>query len=247
MIAYIGYLSLEGRFSAASAPQYVSAVSRYHINHGFASPTLTPTVRDLLQAYTNKADRTGSEHLIRVGCGAEIMKKVLDFGLHSTDLENVWACSMTIFSFIFQCRAATVAHLGMDEVTIIAGDISAKLKHHKGKYLRRPLILSYPSNPSWDAGTRPPSLLQRWISIRPESPGFFSLRDGQRLGIARLSDAIKRTLHLVSATPPPGVLIWFTQRPVWRCERTFEPAVYASLDHAAPRLGLGRHVLGLCR
>jgi hypothetical protein len=39
VLAYIGFLKLEGSVSAASLPQYLSAVSRYHELAGVASPT----------------------------------------------------------------------------------------------------------------------------------------------------------------------------------------------------------------
>lgn len=101
VLAYIGYLSLEGRVSAQSAPQYVSAVSRYHINHHFASPTLTVAVRDLLKAFAQKADRAGPIGATRTGCGAVLMKKTLDFGLATRRIAEVCFCAATIFSFIF--------------------------------------------------------------------------------------------------------------------------------------------------
>lgn len=69
MVAYIRFLSLEGQVSASSALQYPSAVSQYHINHGFASPTVVLTVRNLLKAYAHTADHSGPDHLIRTVCG----------------------------------------------------------------------------------------------------------------------------------------------------------------------------------
>lgn len=45
-MAYIGYLSLEGRIAAEFLPQYLSTVSRYHELHHLDSPTKTILVRD---------------------------------------------------------------------------------------------------------------------------------------------------------------------------------------------------------
>ena len=42
VLAYIGFLSLEGHVSSESLPQYVSAFSRYHELHHLPSPTKTP-------------------------------------------------------------------------------------------------------------------------------------------------------------------------------------------------------------
>lgn len=51
VLAYVGYLSIEGRISPASLPQYISAISRYHELHHFPSPTKAPLVRALVTAY----------------------------------------------------------------------------------------------------------------------------------------------------------------------------------------------------
>lgn len=120
VLAFIGYLALEGRVGPQSVRQYVSAVSRYHVNHGFASPTLTDTVRDLMAAYARKSDRSGSDHLLRAGCPASLMKKVLEAGLAADDPSDVGCCAMTVFAFIFQCRAVTVAHLQESDMALTA-------------------------------------------------------------------------------------------------------------------------------
>ena len=139
VLAYIGFLPLKGRVSASSAPQYVSAVSGYQINHGFASPTLTPDVRDLQKAYANKARRSGPDHLIRTGCGTPLMMQVLQKGLTATEVEDFGSCAMTIFAFIFQCRAVTVAHMAPCDVRLASGCVTERLRHEKGKSYRRPL------------------------------------------------------------------------------------------------------------
>lgn len=48
VLAFIGYLSLEGRVGPTLAGQYLSAISRYHENAGYESPTKTALVRDPL-------------------------------------------------------------------------------------------------------------------------------------------------------------------------------------------------------
>jgi hypothetical protein len=51
VLAYIGFLKLEGSVSSASLPQYLSTVSRYHELAGVASPKKTALVRSLVRAY----------------------------------------------------------------------------------------------------------------------------------------------------------------------------------------------------
>lgn len=144
VLAYTGYLSLHGRVSARSAPQYVSAVSQYHIQHKYASPTLTDTVRSLLTAYGKRDDRSGPVDLIRTGCDATLMKQVLDYGLNCDDVDALCYCAMTIFSFFFQCRAITVAHLAPEHVVIGSGGVMATLMHTVRENLRaaRPSFLT---------------------------------------------------------------------------------------------------------
>lgn len=50
VLSYIGWLSIEGRVGSASAPQYVSAVSRFHEDAGYPSPTRTRLVARMLKS-----------------------------------------------------------------------------------------------------------------------------------------------------------------------------------------------------
>lgn len=177
-------------------------MSRYHINHGYASPTRTDTVRDLMAAFKKKADRTGPEHLMRTGMPAGLMKQILEAGLPVDDPSDIGCCAITIFAFIFQCRAVSVAHRGVDDIAVTTDLIDVKLSHRNGKS-RRPLLLPYPSQP-WDSGTSPQYLLFRWQSVRPQSDGYFNLRTAQPLGTADLAVTVARVLSIVNASAPKG-------------------------------------------
>lgn len=85
VVAYIGYLSLENRISTSSLPQYISAVSRYHIHHHFPSPTLTPLVRALITAYTRQANLEAPPTTSRIGLSASAARRILNLGLDSND------------------------------------------------------------------------------------------------------------------------------------------------------------------
>lgn len=50
ILAYIGFLYLEGTVSDESLPQDISAVSRYHELHFLLPPTKTPMVRSMMNA-----------------------------------------------------------------------------------------------------------------------------------------------------------------------------------------------------
>lgn len=204
VIAYIGYLSLKGKVRASSAPQYESAISRYHVNHGYASPTLTPTVKNLSKTFVNKAERTCPNRSVRVGSGAEVMTIVLEFGLVANDVEDVGACATVIFSFIFHFRAVTVAHVTPPDVSVTVQSFTAHLTHRKGKSSRRPLLLTYARSSPWAPDCGPDELFCCFISLRPQSAELFNLRSTNRLGTARLATSAARALALVDAVPPPG-------------------------------------------
>lgn len=56
VLAYIGYLSLDGRVGPRSAHQYVTTVSRCHEDAGYMPPTKIRLVSTLLSAYEKKVD-----------------------------------------------------------------------------------------------------------------------------------------------------------------------------------------------
>lgn len=195
VLAYIGFLTLEGKVASRSAKQYVSAVSQYHIDHGFPSPTLGPMVTALLDAYGKREDRVAAPERTRTGCDAALMRTVLAHGLLATAPEDVGCCAMVIFAYVFQCRAVTVRHMTTDDCLVTPLEISAVLTHRKGKAFRRPLRLRYTANPDWSRDTSPHCLLQRWLAVRPH---------GSRLFNSSLSHAMSRALTLVGASPPAG-------------------------------------------
>lgn len=204
VLAYVGFLSVTGTVGPTSARQYVSAVSMYHLHHNYQSPTLTPRVRSLLDAYVRRDGRQGAEQKIRTGCDAELMWRVMEFGLTTMDVRVVGCCATVIFAFVFQCRDVTVAHVAAGDVVITVQGVRAKLTHRKGKSLRRPLLLPYAANPAWPPGRGPHNLLQRWLDMRPASDGFFNLRAGARLGTASLGAALERALFAIGVQAPDG-------------------------------------------
>lgn len=68
VLAYNVYLSLEGRVGPSSACQYFSAISRYHEDAGYSSPTGTQLMAILLKAYEKNRDRMDSSQKVQRGC-----------------------------------------------------------------------------------------------------------------------------------------------------------------------------------
>lgn len=96
-----------------------------------------------------------------------------------------------------------MAHISPSDILIDSHGVAVALMRRKGKAHRRPLRLHYPTNPAWEPGTGPVSLLARWAAIR-QSPGFFSLEATEPLGKASLPVVVERALALVEATALPG-------------------------------------------
>jgi hypothetical protein len=129
VIAYIGFLKLEGRVSAASLPQYLSAVSRYHELAGVASPTKTVLVRSLSRAYDPAFDPGALPRPTRVGLPAAVMRCVLALGLETPVLTLVRGAALVMFVFLFGCRASTAVSLRGSDIDVTDGRVTAVLVH----------------------------------------------------------------------------------------------------------------------
>lgn len=121
--------SLNKKVSAASATQYISVVLKYHINYDFASPTLNPTAKDLLQAFANKEEQTDPRPFGPGWMGADVMKRVLEFSLITSDTENVGACAAVVFSFNFHCCTVAVVHVAPLDASVTPKGVTGHLKH----------------------------------------------------------------------------------------------------------------------
>lgn len=204
VLAFIGYLSLEGRVGPASAPQYVSAVSRYHEDFGYPSPAKTRLVARTLRAYKALRDRTSEEKLARAGLAAPEMFKVVQAGIHGS-VEVTGACAAVVFAFVFHCRAVTVAHMRVEDVVIGEdGEVRALLRYRKGKEVARPLRVVYPRGPSWKEGEGVVDLFRKWLSVRPEGPFLFSSVVRSRDGGVNLGDSVDLALRSAGVTAPTG-------------------------------------------
>ena len=93
ILAYIGYLSMEGRISDTSLPQYISAVRRFHILHGVPSPTNSPLVKYMMNAYARRYQAHAETRLQRIGFSATDMRSLLQFGMKKADSRDVVVCA----------------------------------------------------------------------------------------------------------------------------------------------------------
>jgi hypothetical protein len=173
VLAYIEFLRLEGSVSAASLPQYLSAVSRYHELAGVASPTKTELVRSLVQAYSRAFDLGAVARPMRVGLPAGLVRLILVLGLETPVPTLVRDAALVLFMFLFGCRASTAVGVRGSDLEVTDVRATAVLIHRKGKRTQDLLVLDYDRNPEVDFASSPLALLRRWSSMRPTSDEFF--------------------------------------------------------------------------
>ena len=203
VLAYVGYLSLEGRVGPSSARQYVSAVSRYHVDAGYNSPTHTGMVSRLLKAYENTRNWASGSELCRIGICAADMQRVVALGLDTADAGVFCASAMMTFAFMFQCRSVTVNHVAYVDIMVSEEEVvESALVYRKAKPAPRPLQLKYGLNPAWTCGREPQSLLLRWKQLRPGGVGFFNLHADDSLGTASPARALRLVLRTLQLQPP---------------------------------------------
>lgn len=181
VLAYIGYLSLENRVGGTSLPQYISAVSRYHILHNLPSPTLTPLVRALVTAYARHDSEEATGHESRIGLSAPLAKMVLEYGLKTSAVDAVCAATMVVFSFLYQVRGVTVEAVRPDNLFWTDDGLEVLFVRRKGTGTasrRRPLRLRVPHSAAWDESTSPLSLIRKWVRLRPDRPLLFQASTG---------------------------------------------------------------------
>lgn len=194
VLAYIGFLSLEGHVSAESLPQYLSAVSRYHELHHLPSPTRTPLVSALQKAYIRAHDERTNSSSVRVGCPASVMRRIVTAGFNATDTYDHTCCIISVFTFVFQVRSVSVSHFRRAHLAVDASGVRATIYRRKGKSVRRPLILRYDNNPSWGR-LNPVSLLSRWAEEQKDPTAEFGIS---------LGEALNRALLLTGQLAPDG-------------------------------------------
>ena len=204
VLAYIGFLKLEGSVSAASLPQYLSAVSRYHELAGVASPTKTVLVRSLVKAYDRAFDLNALSRPTRVGLGAAVMRRVLALGLSTPVPTLVRDAALVMCMFLFGCRASTVTGLRNSDVEVTDWQVTAVLIHRKGKRTQDPLVLTYDRNPAVDLPLSPLALLRRWSYMRPTTDVFFALAEEDGLSASAATYAVTALMSALNFSAPAG-------------------------------------------
>lgn len=203
VMAYVGFLSLEGRIASVSLPHYLSAISRFHESQFLPSPTKTPMIRGLVAACARRHDSSRAVPLIRVGCGAGLVRQVVDRGMECATVSDVGHCAAMVFSFVFQCRSDTLAMVQPDDLVLSDQGVTAWLRKRKGKSLRRTLLVHYPVQPAWSL-SNPVALLVKWATFRSRSAGFFDVASEESAGFTDLSTSLRRSLVLIGASAPAG-------------------------------------------
>jgi integrase len=204
VLAFVGFLKLEGKISSASLPQYLSAVSRYHELAGVPSPTKSTLVQSLVRAYDRAFDERVLTRPTRVGLSAPMMRRVLAFGLETPVPMLLRAAALVVFMFLFGCRASTTVALRASDFEITDAQVTVVLVHRKGKRTQDPLVLVYGRHPDVDFLNSPLALLHRWSETRPLSDAFFALAEEEGLVAAVATHAVTALMSALDIAAPVG-------------------------------------------
>ena len=245
VLAYIGFLSLEGRVSAESLPQYVSAVSRCHELHFLPSTNQISMVRSLVKAYGRNLGASAPARDIGVGCPAAVVSSIVTAGPAAISQADLDCCAATVFSFFFQVRAVSLSKLRRQDVVFDDSGITASIYRRKGMTSRRPLLLRYPISPSWTT-ENPISLLYKWACSHPWMWGHLGRRFRGTYGrdgptAFRLPSALSGPIKRHSAAR----LLLHLELLAYRwLQRVAWSGIPEGVDNAASRLGMRRY--GTC-
>ncbi|KAI0563121.1 Integrase/recombinase [Gracilaria domingensis] len=162
VVAFIGYLSHEGRISPSSLPHYLSAISKYHEHHGRSSPTNSQLVSDLRQAYNRKHCRTKTTN-IRIGCPAQLLQRIVQKGCDSSEDGIIASSCAAVVAYVFHLRSVSLEAISKNDLTVRPHCIERFVRRRKGKSHSRPLVLKYWRNTTWPCTHSPFILVRKWL------------------------------------------------------------------------------------
>lgn len=204
VLAYLGYLRMEGRVSGTSVAQYISAVARHHELGGVPSPTATPLVKALLKAYAKEVGPTVPD-AVRVALPAGVVQQIAELGLRTPSVSLVRDTTLCVIAFISASRPSTVCAMTPADCDLSpSGVLTLRLVHRKGRNARDPLVQSYPLNEGVGGGVTPQALFARWADRRPASSSLWGLRPGETVPSQMLQESLQTVLHALSVRAPPG-------------------------------------------
>lgn len=206
VLAYIGYLRQEGRVSASSLPQYISAISRYHVLAGLESPTRTPLIAALMTAY-QRDTLPVVPAAVRIGVSATVMRRILRYGLQSAVPRLVRDAAMCVGTFLTGSRASSVGAMQLSDYGVDdAGTLTMRLVHRKARNTRDPLVLTYPLREDGLTEESPQALLAKWVALRPTSDLLWALDEENAVRSATVTQALRNLLSALDVPTPQGCI-----------------------------------------
>lgn len=188
LLAYVGYLSLEGKISAASLHQYLSAVYQYQEFHRLESPTKTP----LVPTYLRKMDVLRTTHTSkRIGCPAHLMREVFQLGCSASDQTALSSCMLVVMAFVFQLRVVSMHHVKCKDMIFNSDTPEVFFYRFRGKSSLLPKLLRYRASDYWSHIDNTLQLMLRWH--------FHKYPDGS-FGMS-LSKILQRVISVLKTTP----------------------------------------------
>lgn len=190
--AYTWFLSLEHTLSRDSLPQYLSAIFKPHELHHLQSPPKATLICALVRVFMRQFDNTAALSLLRTGCPATVMIKIVNIGQGASNFVDLPCYSAVILAFIFQLPSSTVSTCERRKLVFKSYGRTATFHIIKRKSIRSPLILCYPDAADW-SNSNPLSLLHYWEVANPNPVTRFALS---------IANSLKQALHLSKINTP---------------------------------------------
>lgn len=132
-VSFIGTLQLarevgSRQVSAASLPQYVSAIRQLQIAMTKVPVPDFPMVPHVMRGYARLEEANFPQDEVRCGISADIMMKVWALSMSSPTLSTIRDCAASVFSFCFNgLRESTVMSIYASKVAFAEDTMAVRL------------------------------------------------------------------------------------------------------------------------
>ena len=213
VLAYIGSLYETKTIKAPSLQPYLTAINAAHADEGFPRPAVGHLIRRARQGFARLNTAT-SPRDSRIPLPAEAVKKVLRFGLRTSNLHQLRACYALVLTWLFLGRQDSAVSLRPQDHGINDKHIWLRVEEKTTRLsgVRRVIQL-----PLTQTHGHPPSLLPeiarlgaRYTTARNmREPGarrqaYFQLPNENPPTTSDMSTWVREALAWVNVVPPKG-------------------------------------------
>ena len=238
-IAFIGWVASEreaGRrsVSAASLPQYLSAVRQMHLAViGEAVPSF-PMVWHVIRGFRKWEEANFPQRTVRAGVPASIVQRIWALGMETSSLSLLRDAAIVLFAYLLNgLRESSVASLKTSNIILTESNIVARLSVVKGQQASGVPVVAYARLGSLHS---PLDLWKRWAGARGAHVRYFALQgESQEWSTGLLTRALKNCLSALSISDP--LFAKYTSHSLMIGAHTEQFLLGFPLEVRLPRLG----------